>query len=196
MRLLLFGKTGQLAQELARLCPPGVEERVLGRSDADPMEPAFCAAAVLDSEADAVINAASWTAVNLAEAEEAAATIANGAAPGAMAEACAAKGTQFLQASTDYVFDGGGDAPFAPDDQAAPINAYGRSKLAGENAVRDNGARHTILRTSWVFSLFGNNILKSMLRLCSARERLSVVSDQLGGGLPRQPPSLTRSTPP
>jgi dTDP-4-dehydrorhamnose reductase len=184
MRLLVFGKTGQLARELARRCPPGVEARFLGRADADLMEPASCAAAVLDSEADAVINAAAWTAVDLAEADEAAATIVNGAAPGAMAEACAAKGIPFLQVSTDYVFDGAGKAPFAPGDQTAPLNAYGRSKLAGENAVRDSRARHVVLRTSWVFSPFGNNFLKSMLRLCSARENLSVVSDQLGGPTP------------
>ena len=184
MRLLVFGKAGQLARELARRCPPGVEARFLGRADADLMEPASCAAAVLDSEADAVINAAAWTAVDLAEAEEAAATKANGAAPGAMAEACAAKGIPFLQVSTDYVFDGAGKAPFAPGDQTAPLNAYGRSKLAGENAVRDSRARHVILRTSWVFSPFGNNFLKSMLRLCSAREHLSVVSDQVGGPTP------------
>lgn len=184
MRLLVFGETGQLARELARRCPPGVEARFLGRADADLLEPSSCAAAILDSKADVVINAAAWTAVDLAESEEAAVTIANGAAPGAMTKACAAKGIPFLQVSTDYVFDGAGDAPFAPHHQTAPLNAYGRSKLAGEKAVRDSGARHVILRTSWVFSPFGNNFLKSMLRLCSARESLSVVSDQVGGPTP------------
>ena len=184
MRLLVFGETGQLARELARRCHRGVEARFLGRADADLLEPSSCAAAVLDIKADVVINAATWTAVDLAKAEEAVATIANGAAPGAMAEACAAKGIPFLQVSTDYVFDGAADAPFAPDDQTVPLNAYGRSKRAGEKAVRNSGARHVILRTSWVFSPFGNNFLKSMLRLCSARKSLNVVSDQVGGPTP------------
>jgi dTDP-4-dehydrorhamnose reductase len=165
MRLLVFGKTGQLAREIACRCPQGVEARFLGRADADLMEAASCAAAVLDSEAEAVINAAAWTAVDLAQGEEAAAKISNGAAPGAIAEACAVKGIPFLQVSTDYVFDGAGDAPFAPEDQAAPLNAYGHLKFEGENAVRDSGARHVILRTSWVFCPFGNNFPKSMLRL-------------------------------
>ena len=184
MRLLVFGETGQLARALARRCPPGVEARFLGRLQVDLSEPTSCAAAVLDSGADVVINAAAWTAVDLAEAEEAAATVANGAAPGAMARACAAKGIPFLHVSTDYVFDGAGDAPYAPGHQTAPLNVYGRSKLAGEAAVRDSGARHVILRTSWVFSAWGNNFLKTMLRLGRARESLSIVSDQVGGPTP------------
>jgi dTDP-4-dehydrorhamnose reductase len=184
MRLLVFGETGQLARELARRCPPGVEARCLGRADADLSQPFACAAAIIDSSADAVINAAAWTAVDQAEAEEAAATVANGQAPGAMAGACAAKNIPFLHVSTDYVFDGAGDAPLAPEHKPAPLNAYGRSKRAGEAAVRDSGARHIILRTSWVFSAFGNNFLKTMLRLGRERESLRVVSDQVGGPTP------------
>lgn len=184
MRLLVFGETGQLARELARRCPGGVEAAFLGRPAADLAEPSNCAAAILNSKADAVINAAAWTAVDLAEAEEAAATIANGAAPGAMAGACAAKGIPFLHVSTDYVFDGAGDAPFAPGHGPAPLSAYGRSKLAGETAVRASGARHVILRTSWVFSGTGNNFLKTMLRLGSERKSLRVVADQVGGPTP------------
>ncbi len=102
MRLLVFGKTGQLARELARRCPPDVEARFLGRADADFSEPSSCAAAIKDSAVDVVINAAAWTAVDLAEAEEAAATVANGAAPGAMAEACAKKGIPFLHVSMSW----------------------------------------------------------------------------------------------
>jgi dTDP-4-dehydrorhamnose reductase len=184
MRLLVFGETGQLARELARRCPPDVEASFVGRVDAELSEPSSCAAAIIDSAADVVINAAAWTAVDLAEAEEAAATVANGAAPGAMARACAAKGIPFLHVSTDYVFDGAGDAPFAPGHAPAPLNAYGSSKHAGEAAVRASGARHVILRTSWVFSGFGNNFLKSMLRLGREREALKVVSDQVGGPTP------------
>jgi dTDP-4-dehydrorhamnose reductase len=184
MRILVFGETGQLARELARRCPPGFEARILGRADADLSQPSTCAAAIMNSEADVVINAAAWTAVDLAEAEDAAATVANGEAPGVMARACAAKGIPFLHVSTDYVFDGAGDAPYAPGHQTAPLNVYGRSKLAGEAAVRDSGARHVILRTSWVFSGFGTNFLKTMLRLGRERESLRVVSDQVGGPTP------------
>lgn len=150
MRLLVFGQTGQVARELARRLPPDMTATFLGRDKADLLDPAACAAAIAAHAADAVINAAAWTAVDKAESEEAAATVVNGDAPGAMARVCAAKGISFLHVSTDYVFDGKGTAPFAPTDPVAPQNAYGRSKLVGENAVRDSGARHVILRTSWV----------------------------------------------
>jgi dTDP-4-dehydrorhamnose reductase len=184
MRLLVFGETGQLARELARRCPPGMEARFLGRAEADLSEPSACAAAIMNREVEVVINAAAWTAVDLAEAEEAAATVANGTAPGAMAGACAAKNIPFLHLSTDYVFDGAGDAPFAPGHAPVPLNAYGRSKLAGEVAIQASGARHVILRTSWVFSSFGNNFLTTMLRLGRERESLRVVSDQVGAPTP------------
>ena len=120
MRLLVFGKTGQVARELARIAPDAV---YLGRDEADLMDPVACAAAVAASEADAIVNAAAWTAVDKAEAEEAAATVVNGDAPAAMARAAAAKGIPFLHVSTDYVFDGAGDRPFAPDHPTAPLGA-------------------------------------------------------------------------
>src|SRR5690606_28439123 len=119
--------------------------RFLGRDEADLMIPAACAARIGDC--DAVINAAAWTAVDRAEAEEAAATVVNGDAPAAMMRACAAQGLPFLHVSTDYVFDGAGDRPFRPEDPTGPLGAYGRSKLAGETGVRGSGARHLILRT-------------------------------------------------
>lgn len=149
MRLLLFGQTGQLARELIRRAPPGVQVQALGRDQADLADPAACAAAVAAARADAVINAAAWTAVDRAETEEAAATLVNGAAPAAMAQAAAARGLPFLHVSTDYVFDGAGTTAFAPDHPVAPLGAYGRSKLAGEIGVRAAGGRHLILRTSW-----------------------------------------------
>jgi dTDP-4-dehydrorhamnose reductase len=181
MRLLVFGKTGQVARELQRIAP---DARYLGREEADLMDPAACAAVVAASDADAVINAAAWTAVDKAEAEEAAATVVNGDAPAAMAQAAAAKGIPFLHVSTDYVFDGAGDLPFAPDRPTAPLGAYGRSKLAGEVGVCAAGGQHLILRTSWVVSAHGTNFVKTMLRLGAERESLRVVADQIGGPTP------------
>lgn len=184
MRLLVFGQTGQVARELARRLPSDMTATFLGRDRADLMDPAACAAAIAAHDADAVINAAAWTAVDRAEAEEAAATTVNAHAPAAMARAAAAKGAPFLHISTDYVFDGQGDQPFAPNHPTAPQNAYGRSKLAGEDAIRASGARHVILRTSWVVSAHGTNFLKTMLRLGREREVLTVVADQIGGLTP------------
>lgn len=181
MRVLVFGKSGQVAQELARRLP---QARFLGRADADLSDPAACAAVLAASAADAVINAAAWTAVDKAEAEEAAATLVNGAAPAAMARAAAAKRIPFLHISTDYVFDGQGDRPFSPDHPTKPLNAYGRSKLVGEEGVRAAGGPHLILRTSWVVSAHGANFVKTMLRLGRERETLTVVADQIGGPTP------------
>jgi dTDP-4-dehydrorhamnose reductase len=181
MRILVFGKTGQVARELQRIAPDAV---FLGREEADLMNPAACAAAVASSEADAILNAAAWTAVDRAEAEEAAATVVNGDAPAAMARAAADKGIPFLHVSTDYVFDGAGDRPFAPDHPTAPLGAYGRSKLKGETGVRTAGGAHLILRTSWVVSAHGTNFVKTMLRLGAERDSLRVVADQIGGPTP------------
>ncbi len=181
MKLLIFGKTGQVARELQRLVP---DATYLGRDDADLMHPAACAAAIAASDADAIINAAAWTAVDKAEAEEPAATVVNGDAPTVMARAAAAKNIPFLHISTDYVFDGEGTHPFAPDHPTAPQNAYGRSKLAGEHGIRAAGGNHLILRTSWVVSAHGANFVKTMLRLGRERETLNVVADQIGGPTP------------
>lgn len=179
MRLLVFGRTGQVATELARAVPDAV---FLGRDQADLMDPAACAVAVKDC--DAVINAAAWTAVDKAESEEAAATVVNGEAPAAMARACAALGVPFLHVSTDYVFDGAEERPFLPGDPTGPLGAYGRSKLAGEIGVRAAGGNAAILRTSWVVSAHGANFVKTMLRLGRERDSLNVVADQVGGPTP------------
>ena len=182
IRVLVFGQTGQVARELARRCPAGVTARFLGRAEADLMDPAACAAAIADC--DVVINAAAWTAVDKAEAEETAATVVNGAAPTAMAARCAALGLPLLHISSDYVFDGGGEAPFHLDHPTAPLGAYGRSKLAGEQGVLAAGGRALILRTSWVVSAHGANFVKTMLRLGRERDSLNVVADQVGGPTP------------
>jgi len=183
MNILVFGETGQLARELARR-GGGDQMTFLGRDRADFADPAACAARVTESGADAVINAVAYTGVDTAETHEALATTINATTPGAIALACAARGLPLVHVSTDYVFDGAGDAPFAPDHAAAPLGAYGRSKLAGEVAVRAAGGVHAILRTSWVVSAHGANFVKTMLRLGGMRDRLSIVADQVGGPTP------------
>jgi dTDP-4-dehydrorhamnose reductase len=178
MSILVFGKTGQVATELQRLVPEAV---FLGRVQADLTDAAACAAAIHDHAPGAVINAAAYTAVDRAEQDEATALSVNGAAPGAMARACADLGIPLIHLSTDYVFQGGGSAAWKPDDPTGPLGAYGRTKLAGEEAVRAVDGAYVILRTSWVFSAHGNNFVKTMLRLSETRDALNVVADQVGG---------------
>lgn len=177
MKILVFGKSGQVAQELQRQ----VEVIALGRDEADLSDPEACAQAIAEDKADVVINAAAYTAVDKAEEEEKLATVINGAAPTSMAKACAKRAIPFIHISTDYVFDGSVGDPLVPDEKTHPVNAYGRSKLVGEEGVRSAGGAHAILRTSWVFSAFGNNFVKTMLRLGETSDELSVVSDQIGG---------------
>jgi len=178
MRALVFGQTGQVARELARLLPDAL---FLGRTRADLTDPAACAAAIAGTQADVVINAAAYTAVDRAESDVATAMAVNAAAPAAMAVAAAARGLPFLHISTDYVFDGSGTRPWQPGDATGPLGVYGQSKLAGEEAVRAAGGVHVILRTSWVFSAHGANFVKTMLRLGADRPVLRVVADQIGG---------------
>lgn len=180
MKLLIFGQTGQVARELIAQAEDH-EVTALSRADADQGNPHACAAIVRDLRPDAVINAAAYTAVDKAEEEEALTTVVNGETPGAIACACAEIDVPFLHISTDYVFAGTGTAPWLPEDATAPQNAYGRSKLVGEEAVREAGGIHAILRTSWVFSAHGNNFVKTMLRLSETRDELNVVADQIGG---------------
>ncbi|MEM6460779.1 MAG: dTDP-4-dehydrorhamnose reductase [Pseudomonadota bacterium] len=184
MKILVFGKTGQVGKELARSCPDDIDAVFLGREAADLLDPAQCAAVVMRNDIAAVINAAAWTAVDEAEGDEPAATVVNADAPLAMAQACAKKSIPFLHLSTDYVFDGAGDIAFEPDHQPAPLGAYGRSKLAGETGIGESGAHALILRTSWVVSAHGKNFVKTMLRLGGERDSLRVVADQFGGPTP------------
>ena len=180
--ILVFGQSGQVATELARL---PIEGRFLSRSEADFADPSGCAALVAAQEkVTAVINAVAYTAVDRAEDEEEQARIVNAATPGAIASACAARGIPFVHISTDYVFSGEGERPFAPSDPIAPVNAYGRTKDEGERLVRESGAVHAIIRTSWVFSPHGGNFVKSMLRLSENRDSLTIVADQVGGPTP------------
>lgn len=180
MTVLVFGRTGQVATELARQA----DVVALGRDRADLSDPEACAAAIRAHRPEAVINAAAYTAVDRAEEEEDLATRINGVAPAAMAGACADLGIPFVHISTDYVFDGAGEAPWRPDAPTAPLGAYGRSKLAGEEGVRAAEGAHVILRTSWVVSAHGANFVKTMLRVGPQRGSLRVVDDQWGGPTP------------
>jgi dTDP-4-dehydrorhamnose reductase len=179
LRIAVFGRTGQVALELARL--GGV---CLGRDVADFADPDAVRRAAERVEADAIVNAAAYTAVDRAESEEALARAVNAISVGALAEVAAARGLPLVHISTDYVFDGGGTAPWRPGDAVGPLGAYGRTKLEGERAVAAAGGVHAVLRTSWVFSAHGANFVKTMLRLGADRDRLRIVADQVGGPTP------------
>jgi dTDP-4-dehydrorhamnose reductase len=183
MKLLVFGKSGQLGLELQRRAGD-VTLDVRDEFEADFTKPDTCAAIVTGSDADAVIIAAAYTAVDKAESDEPLALAVNGTTPGAIARAAATRGLPVVLVSTDYVFDGSGTAPFQVDAPTGPLGAYGRTKLEGERAVRDAGGVHAILRTSWVVSSHGNNFVKTMLRLGAERDRLTIVADQIGGPTP------------
>jgi dTDP-4-dehydrorhamnose reductase len=177
MITLVFGKTGQVASELAFM----EDLLCLSRSDADLADPTACAKIIFEVQPKAVINAAAYTAVDKAEEEEALAEIINGDAPKEMAKACKGLDIPFINISTDYVFDEPGSAPNSPNGRTYPSGAYGRSKLKGEIGIKETGANSTILRTSWVFSSHGHNFVKTMLRLANDRDNLSIVADQFGG---------------
>lgn len=179
--ILVFGKTGQVARELAGLAPAATFR---GRAEVDVTRPGDCAETIRSHCPSAVINATAYTAVDRAEDEADIAHAVNGDAPGAMARAAAELGIPFIHISTDYVFNGAGDAAFAPGDPKGPLNTYGQSKLAGEELVRAAGGAHAILRTSWVFSSHGANFVKTMLRLSHTQGALSIVDDQIGGPTP------------
>ncbi|AML52489.1 dTDP-4-dehydrorhamnose reductase [Falsihalocynthiibacter arcticus] len=175
--ILVFGKTGQVGRELSKLA--GVV--CLGRDEADLSDPEGCARIIRDRAPLGVINAAAYTNVDKAEDEREIAQAINGTAAGAMAVACRDLNIPFVQISTDYIFDGAGDSPRSPEETTGPLNIYGVTKLAGEEAVRAANPIHAILRTSWVFSEHGSNFVKSMLRLGRERDSLNIVADQVGG---------------
>lgn len=181
MRVLIFGGDGQLGREFRRLDGRnGHQVIALTRSQADIVQPAAALAAVRDAGAEAVVNAAAYTAVDRAESEPELAFSVNRDGARHVAAAGAERGLPVVHISTDYVFDGAKQGAYAPDHPVAPIGVYGASKEAGEQAVREAHDRHVILRTSWVFGAHGHNFVKTMLRLGAEREELGVVDDQIG----------------
>jgi dTDP-4-dehydrorhamnose reductase len=181
LQILQFGTTGQLATELLRQAPAhDVAITALGRADADLADPAAAAAKVRALRPQLVVIAAAYTAVDQAETETDLAHAVNAAAPGAIAAAAAEVGAAVINVSTDYVFDGEGGAPYPEHAPANPLNAYGRTKLAGEQAVAAANPRSLSIRTSWVVSPHGKNFVKTMLRVAAAGNPLKVVDDQSG----------------
>lgn len=183
-RILVLGATGQVGQSLAAACPGdfvfhGVSRRTLDLEDVDRL--ASRLDALIDEiEPHFVVNAAAYTAVDQAQTDIEAAYAANAVAPGVLAGVAARRGVALVHYSTDYVFDGHQATPYIESDAVQPLSVYGRSKLLGERAIEAVADRALVLRTSWVFSEFGRNFLKTMLHLAASRETLQVVNDQIG----------------
>jgi dTDP-4-dehydrorhamnose reductase len=181
MRLLLLGGSGQVGTEFQALpLPRGIEvvapdEAALDLTDRDALDNVVAAGSW-----SAVINAAAYTDVDRAESDEAKALAVNGDAPARLSDATGRFGIPLVHISTDYVFDGCKGAPYVESDAPSPLNAYGRSKLAGEQGVAAGNSRHLILRTSWVYSPYRRNFVRTILRLASERDRLTIVADQRG----------------
>ena len=181
MRVLLFGANGQVGRETQALAAErDIALVALDRAGVDIADPAAVARALEANRPDVVINAAAYTAVDKAESEPELATRANAMAPGLIAERCARYRIPMIHISTDYVFDGTKVGAYVESDPIKPLGVYGRTKAAGEAAVRAATERHLILRTSWDYGIHGANFLKTMLRLAGDRDRLTIVADQKG----------------
>jgi len=185
VKILLFGKNGQLGWELQRaLAPLGqvipLDRHGLKGLTGDLSDSAGLTATIRALQPDILVNAAAYTAVDRAETERELAWQINAAAPRVMAEVMAQLDGWLIQYSTDYVFDGSGNRPWSEDDPTTPVNTYGETKLAGESAVREAGGKHLILRTSWSYSRHGSNFLKTVIRLGAQRSALQIVHDQIG----------------
>lgn len=180
MRILLTGATGQVGWELRTALAPLGEVKFLDRFGLDLADVPTLVASVRALQPDVVVNAAAYTAVDKAESERDQAFAVNATAPRVLAEEAKRIGAFLVHYSTDYVFDGEKSAPYVEEDATRPINAYGESKLAGEQAIRRSGCRHLVLRTSWVYGPRGRNFYLTMLRLAKERPELKVVDDQVG----------------
>lgn len=181
MRIAVTGRSGQLVRSLLECAEArGVEICTVARPEADLTRPADLESALLTLRPDAVVNAAAYTAVDLAESEAAIAHVVNVGGAAATARAAARLSIPVIQISTDYVFDGGLDRPYREDDATEPLGVYGKTKLGGERAVREATRNHAVLRTAWLYSPFGKNFARTMLTLACKRDEISVVSDQRG----------------
>jgi dTDP-4-dehydrorhamnose reductase len=180
LTILLTGKTGQLGSELDRLLPKLGEVIAPDRKDLDLREPEKIRQIMRDAKPQLVVNAAAYTAVDAAETDQANALAVNAEAPRLLALEAKKIGAMLVHFSTDYIFDGSKQAPYVETDSPNPLNAYGRTKLTGEQAIRDSGAAHLIFRTSWVYATHGRNFLLTILRLATEREELKIVGDQVG----------------
>ena len=184
MKILLFGKGGQVGWELQRSLATLGEVVALGRDSTelsgDFSKPESLIATVRAVQPQIIVNAAAHTAVDRAEGEPELARAINATAPGILAREAAARGAWLMHYSTDYVFDGGGSTPWVEDDPTGPLSVYGRTKLEGEALIRASGARHLIFRTSWVYAARGGNFAKTMLKLAKEKDNLTVIDDQIG----------------
>ena len=181
-RVLVLGRGGQLALSLAERAAAGDRPfSFVGRPDIDLERPETLRRSIAESDAGVIVNAAAYTAVDLAEDEPERAHAVNAVAPGIMAAAAREAGARLVHFSTDYVFDGSGERPWTENDRPAPLGVYGRTKLDGEAAVRaEHPEGHVILRTAWVYSPFGRNFVGTMLALARTHPHLNVVGDQVG----------------
>jgi dTDP-4-dehydrorhamnose reductase len=184
MKILLFGKTGQVGWELQRSLAPLGDVVALSSQSADYAadfsEPLRLADTVRAIQPDIIVNAAAYTAVDKAQSEPDLAHRVNAQAPGVLAQAAAQCGAWLVHYSTDYVFNGGGSEPWVEDAPTGPLSVYGQTKLDGERAIQAAGCRHLIFRTSWVYAARGGNFAKTMLRLGRERDALTVIDDQFG----------------
>jgi dTDP-4-dehydrorhamnose reductase len=180
LRIAVTGLTGQVVSSLIERAPRTVEVIALGRPQLDLANRAAVLATLRAARCDVIVNAAAYTAVDKAESEPDVAMRINGDGAGFVAEIASELRTPLVHLSTDYVFDGALDRPYREDDPTGPTGAYGRSKLAGERNIAAAHADHAILRTAWVYSPFGANFVKTMLRLGETRDEVGVVADQLG----------------
>lgn len=180
MRLMLTGANGQVGWELRRSLMPIGDVIAMDHAGCDLSQPRDLPRIVRDLRPDIIVNAAAYTAVDQAEEEEQLATIVNGTAVGVLADEARKSDALLIHYSTDYVFDGTKQSPYTEDDPPRPINAYGRSKLAGERAIGESAVDYLILRTSWVYAARGHNFLRTILRLARERDELRIVADQVG----------------
>ena len=180
MKILLLGKNGQIGWELQRTLAPLGEVIALGRQELDLLDQGAIRKTIRSRRPSIVVNAAAYTAVDKAEEEPDLAMAVNGIAPAILAEECSLLGAFLLHYSTDYVFDGSKSKAYTEEDRPNPLNIYGKSKLAGEQAVAEKEAAHLLIRTGWVYSQYGKNFLNTILRLAAEKKELTIVNDQYG----------------